>query len=70
MRCEICGLPADRHHVVSRGAGGVDEEYNILLLCRGHHREIHSIGWRTFARRYPKVREAVEAARYRQGRKM
>lgn len=70
MRCYICDAPAERHHIVSRGAGGTDDEINILPLCREHHREIHAVGWQTFCRRYQWVIGVIEAAREAQGRKV
>jgi hypothetical protein len=36
-RCEWCGdeipLPQEPHHIVSRGAGGPDHQYNLMMLC-------------------------------------
>lgn len=45
--CELSGLGAcsgglDVHHIVSRGAGGDDVMENLVLLCRGHHQQVHS----------------------------
>lgn len=28
------------HHIIGRGAGGPDEEWNLITLCPKHHREI------------------------------
>lgn len=54
--CLVCGLiPTDRCHVKTRGAGGRDEEWNLMALCRDHHMEQHRIGIITFARRYSNV---------------
>lgn len=52
--CEICGrYPAEPHHWChSRGAGGGDEPWNLLWLCRRHHEEAHRIGRDTFFERY------------------
>ena len=56
-KCCICGKPADLHHVRRVGMGGdrramVHEGMEALPLCRIHHTELHSVGDRTFYRRY------------------
>jgi 5-methylcytosine-specific restriction protein A len=43
-----CDRPAkwcDAHHVVPWWAGGHTGATNLVLLCRRHHRKIHSPGW-------------------------
>lgn len=51
--CFICGYHVtDGAHIMSRGAGGSDEEHNIIRFCRKHHSEQHFIGWPEFIRRY------------------
>jgi len=52
--CQACGaiLSSDPAHVRSRGAGGPDEAWNVMPLCRRHHTEQHKIGWCTFAAKY------------------
>lgn len=54
QRCECgCGLLAsDKHHIVTRGAGGIDDPGNIIHLCRSCHSEVHMIGVDTWAERY------------------
>jgi hypothetical protein len=61
MNCIICGRPADRHHIKTRGSGGGDEESNILLLDRIHHVEIHKMGLNSFIKKYPNVRQVLIA---------
>ncbi len=52
--CFICGQPgSDKAHIISRGAGGSDEDYNIILLCRTHHSNQHYIGWKQFSIMFP-----------------
>lgn len=46
-----CGQRAEAHHVKQRGAGGSDDERNLLNLCPTHHTEWHH-GRRTFVVRY------------------
>lgn len=48
--CLVCGDPnTDPCHIKSVGAGGSDEESNVLPMCRKHHSESHSLGWHKFA---------------------
>lgn len=54
--CIICLFPiADRAHIKSKGSGGTWDDENILSLCRSHHREQHSVGWKKLCSRYPIV---------------
>jgi predicted restriction endonuclease len=54
--CVACGArPCDAAHIRSRKAGGPDEEWNLLALCRDHHMEQHRGGWAKFAQRYIEV---------------
>lgn len=55
-RCLVCGKPSDPCHIQSRGAGGDDEEWNLISLCRFHHTAQHSLGWSTICRSFPIVR--------------
>lgn len=63
MPCCICGRrPCDPAHVLSRGAGGKDSD--VVPLCsgpRGHHREQHDIGIRSFETKHNIVLEVVAA---------
>lgn len=45
-----CSGPVDPHHVVSRGAGGGDEQ--VVSLCRFHHDGIHRLGKDAFEKCY------------------
>lgn len=57
IRCLISNkTKPDRHHVLSRGAGGPDDDWNLMPLSRQHHTEVHQIGLTTFANKYPKVK--------------
>lgn len=56
MPCAACGsTPSDPAHIKSRGAGGSNEEHNLMPLCRHHHRLSHDQGWNSFALSYSKV---------------
>lgn len=56
-RCLVCNSPEiDKHHFKTRGSGGTDDDWNILLLCRLHHTEIHKIGNNRFVEKYQAVR--------------
>lgn len=47
--CIVCGkVPTDRCHVKSVGAGGSDDDSNILNMCREHHSEQHRVGFVRF----------------------
>ena len=45
------GTGVEACHVKTRGAGG-DDRGNLVPLCRQHHREQHTIGIRSFGRKY------------------
>lgn len=38
LKCEICGKPADKHHIVYRSQGGIEFPLNFRYLCSEHHR--------------------------------
>ena len=53
MRCLICGTsPCDPCHIKTYGSGGLDDESNLLNLCRKHHSESHNLGWGFFCIKY------------------
>ena len=48
-RFEGCDMPAawtDSHHIKHWADGGPHELWNLILLCRRHHRLVHEGGWR------------------------
>lgn len=50
LPCIACGFrKTDPAHVKSRGAGGGDEEFNVMPLCRRCHTRQHTDGWYRFA---------------------
>jgi len=50
-------------HIVSRGAGGPDADWNYLHLCDEDHVLVqHSQGWEAFLERYPHLRWKWEKA--------
>lgn len=62
MSCIVClNKVFDRHHIKTRKAGGTDDAFNLIELCRIHHVEAHKIGNVTFALKYPQVLEILEA---------
>ena len=67
-RCEVCSGPAEPHHIVSRGAGGREEAWNLLYLCRMHHRHCHDVGWVKFVGWYPRLEAKVRTAREMAGK--
>jgi hypothetical protein len=61
MSCIICGNPKfDNAHIKSRGSGGTNDYWNILRLCRHHHRLQHSYGWRRFSGMYPVIADTLD----------
>ncbi|MCB2292972.1 HNH endonuclease [Clostridium algoriphilum] len=38
LKCEICGNPADKHHIVYKSQGGIEFPLNFRYLCTHHHR--------------------------------
>ena len=61
-KCQACGQIGivDRAHIRSKGAGGSWDSDNIILLCRKHHQESHSLGWYRFVILYPKIMFILE----------
>lgn len=56
--CVVCGdVATEVHHVKTRGAGGGDEDWNLLPICRRCHVDIHKAGLYTFSRRHRRVFE-------------
>jgi hypothetical protein len=55
IKCKVpnCNnFTIDRHHIKTRKAGGADDDWNLIELCRKHHTEIHRIGSATFIEKY------------------
>lgn len=38
LKCEVCGKPADKHHIVYKSQGGIEFQLNFRYLCSCHHR--------------------------------
>lgn len=73
LRCPVMDCqepPGKPHHIVSKGAGGTDDELNLLPLCFFHHREYHDKGWQTFCRNYSSLAPRIIAAREAAGKKV
>ncbi len=59
--CLVCGkTPCDPAHIKTRGSGGVDEEWNLLSLCRAHHTMQGSMGFYRFSEKFPMVKWALD----------
>ena len=54
MSCCVCGAEnmSDAHHIKTRGSGGGDELSNLMPLDRMCHIKAHTIGVKTFYKRY------------------
>lgn len=60
-RCVACGkTPSDPAHIISRGAGGDDVDWNLIALCRKHHSMSHALGWFKFCQLFPFVGRALK----------
>jgi hypothetical protein len=54
--CIVCGnSKVDACHIRSKGAGGPDEEWNLVPMCREHHTQQHRFGWGAFMNRHPEA---------------
>lgn len=61
QRCLVCSkLGVDVAHVKTRGSGGLDDEFNLMPLCRAHHTLQHAIGILSFVRQNPVVAAYLE----------
>lgn len=47
-------------HITSRGAGGGDEQTNLMPLCFEHHRQRHDLGIKSFIKKYDSVKLLLE----------
>jgi len=45
--CNICGSTKflEKHHCIPKSLGGSNDSTNIVTLCRGHHRLLHTTGY-------------------------
>lgn len=50
-KCELCGTTffLTCHHIISRDEGGLNEEENLIVLCKSCHDEIEDQGYQTRA---------------------
>lgn len=67
LPCVVCGSKSmvDPCHIRSKGAGGPDEEYNVIPMCRDHHAAQHRMGFLKMFEKYPRLKDAVEAKGWR-----
>ena len=65
--CEACGEPLSEkimpHHIKTRGAGGKDDETNLLRLCYRHHLDIHNLGQTRFVKLWPHLTMKIMAVK-------
>lgn len=65
--CIVCGThgsdrnPIDPSHIRSRGAGGPDEEWNVVPKCRSCHIAWGRLGANTFCDRNPRFKAHLES---------
>jgi hypothetical protein len=54
--CIVCGRQAsEKHHIKTKKAGGPDEDWNLLPVCRFDHVKIHTQGIKKIAAIYPRL---------------
>jgi hypothetical protein len=71
LPCAACGKgPSDAAHIRSRGAGGPDDFFNLMPLCRKHHIEQHTIGIRTFVDKHDNVKKHLQHKGWEIGEKL
>lgn len=52
LPCCVCLRPADPHHLDSSGTGTKGSDWLTVPLCREHHTELHTIGFKAFESKY------------------
>ena len=58
--CIVCyNIGTDKHHIKTRGAGGTDDGFNLVNLCRTHHQQIHVLGPYRMSEKYPQLKERL-----------
>lgn len=47
--CIVCNnTPTDSCHIRTKAASGINEDWNLVQMCRYHHQLQHSMGWVKF----------------------
>lgn len=64
--CEArCSAPSEPpHHLRTRGAGGPDDEWNLLALCALHHRLYHNVGGHRFSEMFSHLAKKISESRH------
>jgi hypothetical protein len=58
ITCIVTGRPgAEYHHIKSQGAGGTDEDFNMIPICHKIHEQWHKKGTLYMAENYSYIRE-------------
>jgi len=70
--CEACVVSPSQppHHIITRGAHGPDENWNLLALCPIHHRMYHNKGHQQFADRFHHLEYKIRSAREQVGKEL
>lgn len=65
--CAACGkwTEVDKCHIQTKGSSGINDESNIVLMCRSDHQLQHSLGWDRFICERPRVEDVLEAKGFR-----
>jgi len=60
--CVACGREGvSLHHVKTRGAGGTNDDFNLMPLCQAHHNQVHAVGLSRVAEIYYGIIEWLES---------
>jgi 5-methylcytosine-specific restriction endonuclease McrA len=61
MPCAACGAkpPSDPDHIRTRGAGGTDDLWNLMPLCRKCHTLKHAQGLNGLKDKHPRVKAVL-----------
>lgn len=61
LNCDACGArgPNDLDHIKTRGSGGTDEQFNLLVLCRSCHQKRHQYGLNALTQIYTRLSDVL-----------
>lgn len=64
--CQACGFegPVEIHHIRTRGSGGIDAPWNLIVLCRTDHTRWHAMGPIKFLARHPDLFEYLSRCQW------
>lgn len=63
-----CDPVLDVHHIVPRAEGGTDEDANLMVLCKSHHRYLEALRRAILRHRQPRWRRCPHHHQTRESR--